>query len=520
MPNKESISVGKVPDRRSLIELKTWLEGARDMLILAIQGAESELERIRQIESVFAKTEALSPVVERLMKIRDGMENFLEILRDQDGQWVKRITWVENLGKISAAWEASTEVSDMPSLIELKTWLEGTRVMLILAIQGAESELGRIRQIESVFAKTEALSPVVESLTKIRDGVEAFLDILRYQDGEWGRRITWVENLERISAAWEASTELGGGESRVEVQDEVPSEPSVFDFGVDLFPDEEQATVYERKTITAALSKTFSERTLLIFFSLFFAIVLSAASLTYLIANQFHRLEIGELYKSISMLKDELSTSYSANKELTLKNADLNNIAESEAGLNELKDKNNELELALQAANSSLAESKNDLHVMQANSLGMISELKAKSLEIASTRTELEVSRYLFEFFKAESGGSFILNPVWLKYGESAKILDGRLTIRIEQASSQNSSSDVLVHLSSQAPFATLGGMNQFKKTFCPLLGIPENFRLKNNRCSVVLLGSKTTEDETKAYLVAVFKKNPTAKAERFANSD
>jgi regulator of replication initiation timing len=361
--------------------------------------------------------------------------------------------------------------------------------------------------VESSFSKKEALSPVVEGFTAARGGMEECPNVSGHQNGQLDNSVTDVQNLGRTPAAWEASPDVRGPEDRLEVQDEVPSNPLVSDFGVETFPDEEQASFYKRETITCTLSKMFSEHPILLLFSFVFVTVIITTPLTYLTFNKSDQLK--ELHKSVSMLKDELSKSYSSNKELTLKNADLGkHMTESEASSSELKDKNNELKVALQFANSELSESRDDLDVLQATSLRAKSEIQAKLLEIANTRIELEGLRILSGFLKAESGGSFILDPVWLKSGESVQILEGRLTIRPEQASSQESCSDVIVQLSSSQPgFASPRGINQYNKTLCPRLGIPENFRLKNNRCSVLLLGSKTNNDGAKAYLVTVFRK-------------
>ena len=506
MSNEQVLSAVRLSDMRSPIQLKTWLVEVRNMLTQAIKGAENELEPISQIESSFSKIEALSPVVERLTAIRGGMEGCLNVLRDHNGELDSRIILIEDLGRISADWQASDELLD-GFLLELKTCLESVRDMLTRAIKVAGNELERIRQMEPSFSKIEAFSPVVERLAAIRGGMEGCLNVLRDHNGELDSCVMWVKNLGRTSAACEASPEVRGREDRLEVQNEVPPIPLISDFGVETFPHEEQARIYNKETMPSNLSKIFSERPFLIIFSFVLAIVLTTASLTYLMNNNINQL--AELHKSISMLKNELSKSYSDNQELTLRNADLNKyMADSEIRSNELKDKNNELKLALQFANSSLTQSKNDLDVMQATSLRTKSEIQAKLFEIASTKIELEGLRILSGFLKAESGGSLILDPLWLKSGERTQILEGRVTIRLEQASSQDSSSDVIVQLSPGHPgFATLKEMNLYNKTLCLRLGIPENFRLKNNRCSALLLGNKTNNDGTKAYLVAMFKK-------------
>jgi hypothetical protein len=209
MPNDGSISAGKLPDIHYLMELKIWLERARDMLIPAIQRAENELEQILQIESALSEVEALSPVLKRVAKIRAGMEACLDSLRHQDREWIKRINSVENLGRISVVWKSSSEVSDMRCLIELKAWLEDARDMLIRVINGAEEELERIRRIESALSEVEALPPVLKRIAKIRAGMEESLVILWDQNVEWVSRIPWVENLGRFSAAPEASRHVG-----------------------------------------------------------------------------------------------------------------------------------------------------------------------------------------------------------------------------------------------------------------------------------------------------------------------
>jgi len=558
MSHEEVLSAWRLSDRHSPIQLKTWLEDIRDILTRAIKGTENELERIRQIESSFSKIEALFPVVERLAAIRGGMEECLNVLRDQNRELDSRIILIEDLGRISADWEDSDELLD-GFLIELKTCLENVRDMLTRAINSAGNELERIRQIESSFSKIEALSPVVERLTAIRGGMEECLKVLQDHNGELDNSVRWAKNLARTSAAqeappevivredrpeirdevpckplvsdfgvetfsdeeearidkretmssmaWEVPPDVKGREDRLETKDEVPFKPLVSDLGVETFPDEEEARIDKRESIISTLSKIFSEHPFLILFSFVLTTALITASVTYFMSNQSSQL--AELHKSISMLNNELSKSYSVNEELTLKNAGLNKyMSDSETRSRELKDKNNELKLELQATNSNLAQSKNDLDVMQTTNLRANSEIKAKLLEIANMRTELEGLRHLSEFLKAESGGSLILDPVWLKSGESAQILEGRLTIRLEQATSQDSCSDVIAQLSPSLPgVVPLREMNQYSKTLCPRLGIPENFRLKNNRCSILLLGSKTNNDGTKAYLVAVFKK-------------
>jgi hypothetical protein len=369
MPDEESILAGTRSDRRCFIELKTWMEGARDLFIRAIQRTENELEWIRQAESEFTRTEALSPVIERLAEISAGMNDCLDILRDQDREWIKWIDSVENLGRISAPWGASGEVLDRSCLIELKAWLDGTPGTLIRAIKRAEDELERIRRIESAFPKAETLSPDLKRLTGIRTGMEECLDMLWDLNVECISRATWVENLVgKTSVARKASTESGRGKNRIEVRDEVLSKPLGSDFGVLPFPDEEKARVDMRNTITAILSKNFPEHTRLIFIYFVIAIVLTTASLIYLRTDRSNRLS--EPVKPVTMLKKKLPTSHPGNKEQTLENADLNqHSGDSEARSSELKDTtNNASEPALKEAKSGLAKNRNHLVFRPSNS--------------------------------------------------------------------------------------------------------------------------------------------------------
>lgn len=103
---------GKMPDRWSLLELRLWMEDSRRLSNETIEGVHSEIERILQVESALGKTAALAPVAERLAGIRAGIERRLDSLRERDGEWLKRITWVENLERISATWESLIETEE------------------------------------------------------------------------------------------------------------------------------------------------------------------------------------------------------------------------------------------------------------------------------------------------------------------------------------------------------------------------------------------------------------------------
>ncbi len=108
-PSSPAMNVyGKMPDRWSLLELRTWMESSSRQLIEAAGRADKQLARIRQIESALGKSEALSPVVVRLEDIRAGLERTLDELRGQSDEWMSKAALVENLEKISVASEASS----------------------------------------------------------------------------------------------------------------------------------------------------------------------------------------------------------------------------------------------------------------------------------------------------------------------------------------------------------------------------------------------------------------------------
>lgn len=503
MQNMELVTVESVPDRRYLIELKTWLEGARNTLVQAIQIAENELQRIPQIESGFSSTQPPAWVVEDLTAIRAGIEESLGILRDQDREWIKRMNSVEDLEKISAAWEASGQVSYWYCLSELTTSLEGAREIFIQAIQRVENELQQIRRIESALYETQALSPVTENLTKIRAGIEECLEILHDLNVEWISRIAWIEIPAKITAPWEVSSESRGFEQLLEILPDVPSKDLISDPGAAPLPYEERKSTHKKNSRTAAPSKTFLERHPLTFPFLALATLLIIGSLVYLLSNQSNR--IADLHKNISTLKNQLSTSYSANKQLALQNNDLNtSMASMQVQTNDLKDRNNALELALQSATSSLAQSKHDSALMHSNNLKIISNVKSQLLKLASTQTKLDGLRYLSKLSRGRLNSTLVLSPVWLPSGQSYQILDRKLTILIPQSVSQNPDSDVVVQLSSSQQIFTRHPLN---KTLLPRLGIPENFRFEHRWYSLVLLGNRTNNDGTKAYLIAVLKK-------------
>jgi hypothetical protein len=496
MQYEQVVSVGTVSERHYLIELKTWLEEARDMLIPAIQRVENELQRIPLLESTFGETEAPATVTEGLTSIRVGMQACLEILRDQDSRWIKGINSVEKLVRISEGWEASGELSVKQCTIEFKSWLEGALETLMPAVQRADNELQRIRRIEAEFSKIETLSLITQRLTKIRSGMVECLEILRDQNVEWMSRITWIENVAGITAVWQVSSELVGLET------EPPSKPLIPAFGVETLHPGEPLRIGERNSMTAALSRTFSEHSLLTFIFFTLSIVLITGSLSYLIANH-SRLE--DLHQYIYTLKNDLSTSRSVNKNLSTKNSDLNySIAAMEGYFNKVKEKNSELKLNLQAEHLMLTQSKHDLAAIKATNHRMRSEVNSKLSDIANAQTELKGALYLSEMSKATSDRSLILNPVWFQPGESVRILDGRFTMRIEQTPGQNPRSGIVFQVS---PVRKGFTGKRFHKTFRPRVGIPENFRAGYHKCAFVLLGSKTNNDGTKAYLIAVLRK-------------
>ncbi|MDR3555170.1 MAG: hypothetical protein P4L55_10485 [Syntrophobacteraceae bacterium] len=364
------------------------------------------------------------------------------------------------------------------------------------AVQRADNELQQIRRIEAEFSKIEALSLITQRLTKIRSGMEECLEILRDQNVEWMSRITWIENVAGITAVWQVSTELVGLET------EPPCKPLTPAFGVEPLHPGEQIRIGERNSVTAALSRTFSEHSFLTFIFFTLSIVLITGSLSYLIANH-SRLQ--DLHQYIYTLKNELSTSRSANKDLSLKNSDLNHsIAAMEGYSNKVKEKNSELKLDLQAEHLTLAQSKHDLAAIKATNHRMRYEVKSKLLDIANAQTELKGALYLSEMSKAKSDRALILNPVWFQPGESVRILDGRFTIRIEQALGQNPRSGIVFQVS---PVRKGFAGKRYHKTFRARLGIPENFRAGYHKCALVLLGSKTNGNGTRAYLIAVLRK-------------
>lgn len=102
-PGEES--PGKMPDRWSLLELRTWIKSSRSLLNEAVTGFDLQLDRLKLIESALGKTAALAPVVSRIADIRGGLEHNLELLRGQNVDWDNRADWVENLARFSSAYD-------------------------------------------------------------------------------------------------------------------------------------------------------------------------------------------------------------------------------------------------------------------------------------------------------------------------------------------------------------------------------------------------------------------------------
>ncbi|MEN6437304.1 MAG: hypothetical protein ABFD97_01840 [Syntrophobacter sp.] len=102
---------GKMPDRWSLLELRTWMQSAAHLLNDTVKGIDAEMDRIHQLELVFGKNPALTPVMLKLAGIRGGIENRVASLREQQNGWLSRVMWVENLERVSAVYSQEKQNS-------------------------------------------------------------------------------------------------------------------------------------------------------------------------------------------------------------------------------------------------------------------------------------------------------------------------------------------------------------------------------------------------------------------------
>lgn len=122
---RDTLVSGKMPDRWSLMDLGTWMQSIAHLLSDTIKGIDAEMERIHQMELVFGKNPALTPIMLKLAGIRGGIENRVDSLRAQQNEWLSRITWVENLQKISADY--SNQVQDFCETSEPPVFAEADK---------------------------------------------------------------------------------------------------------------------------------------------------------------------------------------------------------------------------------------------------------------------------------------------------------------------------------------------------------------------------------------------------------
>ncbi len=99
---------GQMPDRWSLLELRLWMDDSRRMLIETIEGRTPKSSASFRSNPLLERPPPL-PRVGEARGIRAGMQQRVDSLREQDGEWQKRITWVENLERVSATWESRIE---------------------------------------------------------------------------------------------------------------------------------------------------------------------------------------------------------------------------------------------------------------------------------------------------------------------------------------------------------------------------------------------------------------------------
>lgn len=87
------------PDGEPLEELRDWMKSSRLRFSVASKRLEDESRRLLQMEEILNRKEALAPIVSRLGKIRTGLEDHMAFVREQEGEWGRRIGWLEDYMK-------------------------------------------------------------------------------------------------------------------------------------------------------------------------------------------------------------------------------------------------------------------------------------------------------------------------------------------------------------------------------------------------------------------------------------
>jgi hypothetical protein len=112
----------KMPDRWSLRELKAWMESAGQSIQEILIGMDGEIKRIRQIEQALVKAKALTQVLAKLTDIRSGLEGRLHVLKEKQGEWSEKATWVEHMERVSIESEGLLQksvemIGDQPQVL-------------------------------------------------------------------------------------------------------------------------------------------------------------------------------------------------------------------------------------------------------------------------------------------------------------------------------------------------------------------------------------------------------------------
>ncbi|RPJ09436.1 MAG: hypothetical protein EHM36_04330 [Deltaproteobacteria bacterium] len=87
------------PDGEPLEDLRDWMKSSRLRFSVASKRLEDESRRLLQMEEILNRKEALAPIVSRLGKIRTGLDEHMAFVRGQEGEWDRRIGWLEDYMK-------------------------------------------------------------------------------------------------------------------------------------------------------------------------------------------------------------------------------------------------------------------------------------------------------------------------------------------------------------------------------------------------------------------------------------
>ena len=204
----------------------------------------------------------------------------------------------------------------------------------------------------------------------------------------------------------------------------------------------------------------------------------------------------------------EILTLQSNNKSLSDKNMELQKSADKTANeFSNLETRFKDLESRLDAAErnnsqtaSELALTLKDREISRAEVLKLKSDLEAKSSQLEALGTDRRAMEKRYTSLLETLGVHVVLEPTWVRSGETTGAFDGNLSIVLNEGSDMSKcrkDSEAVVYLSG----------DKHKENLCLRTGKPETFKYQGGTYFFNLLQSEDNSEGAHRYCIFIYRK-------------